>query len=102
MALIVKAWQHSRSPRQDQGWQRRRFLVSVWGDHNDDDDDDDNDDDDDDDDDDHNDDDDDDDYDDDNDDLQQDASRQAEFVWPEVSEGQARTQSPQLIIFIRI
>ena len=28
---LIKAWQHSRSPRQFQGWQRHRFLVVVWG-----------------------------------------------------------------------
>ena len=36
------------------------------------------------------------------DDLQQEASRQAGFVWPEVSEGQARTQSPQLVMTIMV
>ena len=43
-------------------------------------------------------------YDDDDDDyLQQEASTQSGFVWPDVSEGQARTQSPLLlIIMIRI
>ena len=39
---------------------------------------------------------------DDDDDLQQEASRQAGFVWPEVSEGQARTQSPQLVMTIMV
>ena len=43
-------------------------------------------------------------YDDDDDDyLQQEASTQSGFVWPDVSEGQARIQSPLLlIIMIRI
>ena len=36
------------------------------------------------------------------DDLQQEASRQAGLVWPEVSEGQARTQSPQLVMTIMV
>ena len=40
--------------------------------------------------------------DDDDDDLQQEASRQAGLVWPEVSEGQARTQSPQLVMMIMV